>query len=158
PRAGRTRPIRTIRTRRTRPASSSSWTAAYAAWVLRSARPPGATPASPTTATRSAAIGKERRPHRRRAGLDARPASSRRFLVMRKLVSPIYTLLANRAARRSSLALLLAALVCATGCGKSARDAVSGKVTFKGQPVAGTVSFLGTNGKEVTAPINPDGT
>jgi hypothetical protein len=73
-------------------------------------------------------------------------------------MNPLSCLLANRTGRRSSLALILATLVCASGCSRSARDRVSGKVTFKGQPVAGTVSFLGIDGKEVSGPINPDGT
>jgi hypothetical protein len=51
---------------------------------------------------------------------------------------------------------LVAAALLASGCG--VRSTVSGKVTLGGQAVAGTVTFIGAEGKEFTAPINPDGT
>lgn len=54
--------------------------------------------------------------------------------------------------------LLLPALLLVGGCGRQGPDTVvTGKVTYKGNPVAGTLTFAGT-GKEVSAPINPDGT
>jgi len=59
----------------------------------------------------------------------------------------------------SFLAFLLAVLVWGAGCGsKGPKNVVTGKVTLNGQPVAGTVTFTGGGGKEVNAPINPDGT
>src|SRR4051794_6203038 len=53
-------------------------------------------------------------------------------------------------------ACLLTAALLASGCG-GVRNSVSGKVTFGGRPVAGMVTFVGADGKEATAPINPDG-
>jgi hypothetical protein len=50
-------------------------------------------------------------------------------------------------------------IVLAAGCGKKEpTSTVTGKVTLNGQPVAGTVAFVGPDNKQVTAPINPDGT
>jgi len=55
--------------------------------------------------------------------------------------------------------LLLAALVAAVGCpSKGAKNSVSGKVRLSGDPVAGNIIFVGTDGKKVEAPISPDGT
>jgi hypothetical protein len=58
------------------------------------------------------------------------------------------------------LAVLLAVLVGGSGCGggKGAKNSVSGKVTFKGQTVAGFVFFIGADNKEVSAGIDSDGT
>lgn len=54
--------------------------------------------------------------------------------------------------------LLLPFVLAAAGCGASGpHDVVTGKVTYKGKPVIGTVVFAGA-GKEIAAPINPDGT
>jgi len=56
------------------------------------------------------------------------------------------------------LGLLVLALV--TGCPgtDSMKNSVSGKVTLDGKPVAGTVVFVGADGKEVgVSPIGPDG-
>jgi hypothetical protein len=62
-------------------------------------------------------------------------------------------------ARVPSLALVLIALAWAAGCGRSGpKNSVSGKVLLEGRPVAGTVAFIGPDGKEALAPINPDGT
>jgi hypothetical protein len=55
--------------------------------------------------------------------------------------------------------LLLAAVLAGAGCGKKGpASTVSGKVTLNGKPVAGTVTFIGPDNREITAPINPDGT
>jgi len=61
---------------------------------------------------------------------------------------------------RIPLVLLLAALVVAVGCGGkgTAKNSVSGKVTLSGDPVTGTIVFVGSDGKTVEAPISPDGT
>lgn len=54
--------------------------------------------------------------------------------------------------------LLLLPVLAVAGCRASRpSDVVTGKVTWKGKPVAGTVAFA-AGGKEVVAPINPDGT
>jgi len=54
---------------------------------------------------------------------------------------------------------LLLVLFLVTGCGKGGpKNSVSGKVLFKDQPVMGSVTFVGPDGKEVSGPINPDGT
>jgi hypothetical protein len=67
-----------------------------------------------------------------------------------------------RATRQVSFLLLFAALACLTGCPGGgpgdAKNSVSGKVTLNGQPVSGMVGFIGSDGKEVPAPIKPDGT
>src|SRR5947209_4907406 len=52
--------------------------------------------------------------------------------------------------------VLVAAALLASGCG-GVRNSVSGKVTLGGRPVAGMVTFVGADGKEATAPVNPDG-
>jgi len=45
------------------------------------------------------------------------------------------------------------------GCGSQGpKNTVSGKVTLKGDPVAGSVVFIGSDNKEVMTHINPDGT
>jgi len=56
--------------------------------------------------------------------------------------------------RRLPLILLIAALVCLAGCsGKGKiKNKVTGKVTLDGEPVAGTVSLIGEDGKE--APVS----
>jgi hypothetical protein len=58
-----------------------------------------------------------------------------------------------------SLALLLA-LGTLAGCGgrgKAPDSSVSGKVTLGGRAVAGQVVFVGSDQKEIAAPINPEG-
>src|SRR6185437_5221911 len=64
----------------------------------------------------------------------------------------------NYPSRHRSL-LLLVGLVFLLGCGggKGPKNYVVGKVTYKGKPVLGTITFLTSDGNEVTAPINPDG-
>jgi len=68
------------------------------------------------------------------------------------------------ARRISPLVPLVFALACLAGLGgckkKDAADnAVSGKVTLKGAPVAGIVTFIYADGKEVNSPTNQaDGT
>jgi len=68
-----------------------------------------------------------------------------------------------RATRRSQwigLCLLLA-MVLVAGCKKNTAgpaNSVTGKVTFKGSPVNGMVVFHYSDGPEVNAPINSDGT
>ena len=54
---------------------------------------------------------------------------------------------------------LLPMLFLATGCSGSAetKNSVSGKVTVKDQPVAGIVTFIYSDKKEMTAPITSDG-
>jgi hypothetical protein len=63
--------------------------------------------------------------------------------------------------RRTSfrlLTLFLAAVLVAVGCsGKGAKNSVTGKVTMNGQPVKGTVVFLGAN-SEKQGGIEGDGT
>jgi len=52
-------------------------------------------------------------------------------------------------------------LVLSAGCGGGkgdAKDSVTGKVTLNSSPVAGTVTFVYEDNKEVAGPINPDGT
>lgn len=57
--------------------------------------------------------------------------------------------------------LLLLGMLGACGCSGSGAagkgDRVSGKVTLNSKPVSGLVVFVGSDGKEVTAPIAPDG-
>ncbi len=62
--------------------------------------------------------------------------------------------------RFSLVLLFLPALLLVMGCGGKggAKDSVSGKVVFKGQPVEGSITFIGANGKEASAPIMSDGT
>jgi len=56
-----------------------------------------------------------------------------------------------------SLTLLIAAILAA-GCGeKQAANVVSGKVTLDGEPVSGTVVFIGADSKEASAPTNLEG-
>jgi hypothetical protein len=40
------------------------------------------------------------------------------------------------------------------GCGSSVQNEVTGKVTYKGQPVAGNLVFVGSDGKESIELIN----
>jgi len=60
---------------------------------------------------------------------------------------------------RTVAVLTLSALVVALcGCGSStASSEVSGKVTLKGDPVAGELVFVGNDKKEYLTPLNPDG-
>jgi hypothetical protein len=59
--------------------------------------------------------------------------------------------------RRLLLVVLIAVLVGAVGCGKPT-GTVSGKVTFKGQPVSfGTIALLSEDGQVVSAMLEPDG-
>jgi hypothetical protein len=63
--------------------------------------------------------------------------------------------------RLSLQGLLLAVMVGALGCSKGGsgpKNAVSGKVTLGGKPVAGEVIFVGSGNKEVKALIATDGT
>jgi len=65
----------------------------------------------------------------------------------------------RRATDGVSLLLLLSVLLWGAGCGpKGPKNSVSGKVTLNGKAVAGQVSFIGPDGKEITSGINPDGT
>jgi len=59
-----------------------------------------------------------------------------------------------------SLALCVVSFAAVTGCGsqKGPKSSVSGKVTYKGENVAGMVSFVGPDNKEVPSPIKGDGT
>lgn len=58
----------------------------------------------------------------------------------------------------AATAALCAALI-ALGCGGGAKKnaEVTGKVTLSGQPVAGEVVFVGGDGKEQLALLNPEG-
>jgi len=59
------------------------------------------------------------------------------------------------------LCLFVALLVGLSGCdkkGDEAANSVSGKVTLNGEPVAGIITFVGADNKEVSGPIKPDGT
>ena len=47
---------------------------------------------------------------------------------------------------------------CSSSSGSGSGNAISGKVTLNGQAVAGTLAFTGPDNKEVSAPINADGT
>jgi len=62
--------------------------------------------------------------------------------------------------RGVSLALFVISLVAVTGCpgSKGAKNSVSGSVKLDGQPVDGTISFVGADNKETPSPIKPDGT
>ena len=62
----------------------------------------------------------------------------------------------------SRIALLLfgVTLLVGVGCGKKdegPKNFVAGKVTLNGEPVAGMVVFTGPGNKEVSSPINIDG-
>jgi len=62
---------------------------------------------------------------------------------------------------RLQFVLVLLFLLPITGCGggNKHRGKVSGKVTYKGEPVsAGTVTFFGPNNEAASAPIGKDGT
>jgi len=54
----------------------------------------------------------------------------------------------------------LAALLAAVGCtGTGTGNTLTGKVTLKGKAVAGSLTFIDPDGKELPpVPINPDGT
>jgi len=64
--------------------------------------------------------------------------------------------------RLSPCCFLLVALILGVGCntkGKEPENQVSGKITLSdGSAVAGTVIFVGSDNKEVTGIIKPDGT
>jgi len=50
--------------------------------------------------------------------------------------------------------LLLSTLIVGVGCGTTGpKDVVSGKVTYKGSPVEGTITFITAAGKEFQGPI-----
>ncbi|MBX6313671.1 MAG: hypothetical protein IRY99_12245 [Isosphaeraceae bacterium] len=63
-----------------------------------------------------------------------------------------------------ALAALLPILILASGCGRSTPERpetvpLSGKVTYKGQPIPkGTVTFQADSGPVATGQIQPDGT
>ena len=60
---------------------------------------------------------------------------------------------------RLSLGLfLLAILTWIPGCPSGPSNVVKGKVTLDDKPVHGTVKYVGADGKDFAAPINPDGT
>jgi hypothetical protein len=65
-----------------------------------------------------------------------------------------------RAPYRLLTVLLAAAVIVAAGCGggKGAKSRVYGKVSLNGQPVKGTVFFIGTDGKQKESGIGPGGT
>jgi hypothetical protein len=65
---------------------------------------------------------------------------------------------ARRPGRRALLALLPAIFLWAAGCDTGPRSVLSGKVTLSGQPVSGSLTFVGPDAQEVTVPINPEGT
>jgi len=44
-----------------------------------------------------------------------------------------------------------------TGTSKGIQNSVSGKVTLNGDPVSGTVVFVGSDGKEAMSPISAEG-
>jgi len=55
--------------------------------------------------------------------------------------------------------LFLGIALVVVGCGpKGPSDILSGKVTLGDQTVSGSLTFIGPGKKEVTVPINPDGT
>ena len=62
---------------------------------------------------------------------------------------------ANLSGRRLVLAAALLSLLAATGCRRGA--SVSGKVTFKGQPVPGAISFYGPGGRVDSGRIDEEG-
>lgn len=64
-----------------------------------------------------------------------------------------------RPARLLAVLPLLAAIAWVAGCGggKSKTESVSGKVTLDGKPVAGEITFVCSDGKEVKSPLAPDG-
>jgi hypothetical protein len=54
--------------------------------------------------------------------------------------------------------LLIIAVASTMGCGDAGpATVVSGKVTTGGQPVTGFIHFVGSDGKEVAAPVGPSG-
>jgi hypothetical protein len=62
---------------------------------------------------------------------------------------------------RSFVSMFIAATLFAAGCGgpkaNEPTESVSGKVLLEGQPVAGTVYFTGSDGREIPAAINVEG-
>jgi hypothetical protein len=59
---------------------------------------------------------------------------------------------------RLTFSLLAAALLLVGGCSKGPKSKIHGKVTLGEKNVAGTVVFIGADGKEITEPIKGDGT
>jgi len=60
--------------------------------------------------------------------------------------------------RGGCLLLFVVALGTVGGCGtKGPKSSVSGKVTLNGQNVAGQVTFVGADNKELSSPIREDG-
>jgi len=54
---------------------------------------------------------------------------------------------------RSGFVCLTIFTSLALGCGGGGTNSVSGKVTYNGKGVAGTISFIGSDGKKVDAPL-----
>lgn len=59
---------------------------------------------------------------------------------------------------KAYLCVCLVLAVGVIGCGTASPDAVSGKVTLNGQPVAGEVVFLVGGAEKAASPIKLDGT
>jgi hypothetical protein len=60
----------------------------------------------------------------------------------------------NKAPGRFLQVLLLSTLIVGLGCGTTGpKNTVSGKVTYKGSPVEGSITFVTSAGKEFTGPI-----
>jgi len=53
------------------------------------------------------------------------------------------------------LGAILGVFGCGSGEGPAPTNAVTGKCTFNGNPVNGTVVFVGSDGKEVSTPVSP---
>ncbi len=145
------------RSHRTRAGSTWAWATAAYAWSPRaSAATPGGLPSHARTATSSVPIGERSADSAwpRRSASDAEAGSlctppERRQAHMRPT-------LPCGSRRLAAGLLMLSLLPCLAGCGSSK---VSGKVTYKGEPVPmGTVLITAANGWTGTGHINEDGT
>jgi len=77
----------------------------------------------------------------------------------RILPSPAPLLSGRVYARFLLIALLIAAVVGVAGCGsRGPKNLLTGKVTLKGEPVNGSLAFIGPDSQEKVCPINPDST
>jgi hypothetical protein len=75
---------------------------------------------------------------------------------MKRLTPPVKCLgYAIRPAGAGASLLLSVLAFTSLGCGGGASNPVTGKVTYKNQPVAGTIVFVGSDGKENPQPLNP---
>lgn len=64
------------------------------------------------------------------------------------------------ACRKGSYLAVLALFPALSGCGDAggtAKDSLKGKVTLNTKPVAGLIVFVNAEGKELSAPLGPDG-